>query len=188
NTMAELRGWTRFVGLQVPYSLTRRDIERELAPAAKSLGLGITPWGPLDGGVLTGKYSREDLADNAPADPTKPAANRSNMVKAGLTERKLAIADKVKEVAGRIGKSPSQVALRWVMQRPGVTSTILGARTADQLKDNLGALDVELDASTMGELDEASKIELGFPSDFLNGPNVTQFMAAGIQVEGERGL
>ena len=188
NTLAELQGWTRFVGLQVPYSLTRRDIERELVPAANSLGLGITPWGPLDGGALTGKCSRKDLDDKTPADPTKPAENRSGMVKAGLTERKLEIADKVKEVAERIGKTPSQVALRWVMQQPGVTSTILGARTLKKLQDNLGAREFELDASTLDELHEASKIDLGFPTDFLNGPNVTQFMGGGVHVEGTRGL
>ncbi len=182
NTLAELRGWSHFVGLQVPYSLIRRDIERELAPMARGLGLGITPWSPLAGGLLSGKYTKADIG-GASASPADKAQDRRNMVKAGLTDDKLRIAESAKAVAARIGKSPSQVAVRWVMQRPGVTSTILGARTLEQLQDNLGALDFELDAAAMAELDQASKIDLGFPHDFLGGPNVTQFTSAGVSIE-----
>ena len=183
NTLAELRGWSPFVGLQVEYSLAQRDVERELVPMARDLGMGITPWSPLAGGLLTGKYSKEDLEAKEQLKPGDVPGDRRQMVSSHLTERKLAIADTVAEVAKEIGRSPAQIALRWVMDRPGVTSPILGARTTEQLEDNLGSLEFKLSAEHKTRLDEASKIELGFPHDMVASPRIKQILHGGVEIE-----
>jgi aryl-alcohol dehydrogenase-like predicted oxidoreductase len=187
NTMAELRGWSRFVALQVEYSLVTRDIERDLAPMACELGLAILPWSPLAGGVLTGKYTRADLeeqdrqrqsASDAPADPfntpDRPIA---------LTEHKIAVAEAVQRVAAAIGRTPAQVAINWLLTRPGVVSPIIGARRLEQLEDNLAALDFTLDPEHLEELDASSAIRLGFPHDFLAGPFVQDIIRGGTVIE-----
>ena len=184
NTLAALRGWSRFVALQIVYNLTSRDVERELMPMARELGLAVTPWGPLAGGVLTGKYTREDLerqqqADGGPA--PDPFASEQRVLQ--LTERRLEIAEAVQEIARAIGRSPAQVAINWLCTRPGVTSPILGARRPEQLEDNLAALDFTLDPQHLRRLDEVSAITLGFPHDFLGSPFVGQLIHGGAQVE-----
>jgi len=185
NTLAELRGWSPFVGLQILYNLISRDAERDLIPMARDLGLGVTPWSPLARGVLTGKYSRADLeevTEPAPGIPTE----RRDMVLQQLDERQLSIADAVGDVADELGRTPAQVSIRWLMQRPGVTSPILGARTAEQLEDNLGSLDFELEDSQMERLSEISAFELGFPHDFLESPRIRSLLHGGTDVvEGE---
>ena len=105
------------------------------------------------------------------------------MVRSRLSERKLNIANTVSEVAAEIGSTPAQVALRWVMDRPGVTSTILGARTADQLDDNLGCLDLELDADHRTRLDQVSEIELGFPHDMVMSPRIKRFIHGDVEID-----
>jgi aryl-alcohol dehydrogenase-like predicted oxidoreductase len=162
NTLADLRGWSRFVGLQVPYSLIERAVERDLLPMAKALDITVAAWGVLGGGALTGKYE---------AGRPRPAGNRLSegpWADSILTERALAIAAEVKRVAAAIDRTPSQVALAWVLaQRArGVVVPILGARRLSQLQDNLGALSVEIPPDAMARLDEASRIPLGFPHDF----------------------
>ncbi|MEU7765615.1 aldo/keto reductase [Nocardia sp. NPDC049190] len=139
-------------------------MERELIPVARELGLGVVPWSPLASGVLTGKYSRADLEHEAEG---SPEGNRKNVAAANgsLTERGLAIADVVKEVAADIGRTPAQVALAWTLRKPGVTAPIIGARTAAQLEDNLGALDVEFDTAQLARLEQASAVDLGFPHE-----------------------
>lgn len=134
---------------------------------AREMGLGVLPWSPLGSGVLTGKYTRDDLdAGDGVAEPT---GTRKNVAAAAgsLTERSLAIADVVGDVAEETGHSRAQVALAWTLLDPAVTSTILGARTPEQLEDNLGALDVALTADQRARLDDASAIDLGFPHQFL---------------------
>ena len=157
NTMAELRGWTPFTALQVEWSLIERTVERELVPMAKELGLGITPWGPLAGGVLTGKYTKGDGSD------TKRAGG--NEASGRLTERALSIARAVDAVADAVGRSPAQVALAWVRAKGAIP--IVGSRHAGQLRDTLACVDLTLGAEHLAELDAASAIDHGFPTDFM---------------------
>ncbi|MBF8184567.1 aldo/keto reductase [Nonomuraea sp. K274] len=168
QTIADLRGWSPLVALQIGYNLIERTGERDLIPMAREMGLGVVPWSPLAGGVLTGKYSRDDLTatDGALGDGTR---KRVTIANGALTERNFAIVDVVKEVATELGRTPAQVGLAWTLQNPGVTAPIIGARTPAQLEDNLGALEVGFTASQLARLDEASAIELGFPHDLLAG-------------------
>jgi aryl-alcohol dehydrogenase-like predicted oxidoreductase len=168
NTLAELRGWTSFVGLQVPYSLIEREVERELLPMAREFDMAVTAWGAVGGGVLTGKYLSEE---------GKAEAARKEFNEHRLTEKNLGIARKVVDLAATIKRTPSQVALNWVRQQSRAQIVpILGARTLKQMEDNLGCLDFELTDEQMTMLDEASAIEMGFPHDFLTGPVVRTFI------------
>ncbi|WP_224243349.1 aldo/keto reductase [Hyalangium gracile] len=170
QAIADLRGWAPLVALQIEYSLIERTVERELIPMAKEMGLGVIPWSPLASGVLTGKYSKADL--DAGGETAGVVSTRRNVAagNGSLTARGLAIAEVVKDVAARIERTPAQVALAWVLRQPAVTSPIIGARTIEQLEDNLRALDVELPGDALARLQEASAVELGFPHDFLNRP------------------
>jgi aryl-alcohol dehydrogenase-like predicted oxidoreductase len=160
-TLADLRGWTRFAGLQVPYSLVERTVERDLLPMARSLELTVTAWSPLGDGLLTGRYG----SGRARPDGTRIAGIGASH---RLTERNLRIADAVNEIAAAHEASSAQVALAWVraQQHRGVIIPIVGARTPAQFADNLGALEVELSAGDLERLGEVSRIELGFPHDF----------------------
>jgi aryl-alcohol dehydrogenase-like predicted oxidoreductase len=155
NTLADLRGWSSFVGLQVRYSLLDRAVERELLPMARALDLAVTPWDTLGSGVLTGKYNRD------------PEARGRAALRGRVKERDLGIAAEVVKVAQEIGRTPAQVALTWVRCREGVVIPLVGARTIAQLGDNLGCLEFELAPEHVERLDEVSRIELGFPHDFL---------------------
>jgi aryl-alcohol dehydrogenase-like predicted oxidoreductase len=155
NTLAEWHGWSPFIGLQVPYNLLMRDIERELLPMATALGLGVTAWSPLAGGVLSGKYT-QPLSAPARIDPSS------------LDERSHAAARAVQAVADEIGATPSQVAIAWTMHRSPSIIPILGARNVDQIRDNLGAIDVKLARAQMADLEKATEFSLGFPHDFIN--------------------
>jgi aryl-alcohol dehydrogenase-like predicted oxidoreductase len=170
QTLADVRGWAPLVALQIEYSLIERTVERDLIPMAKALGLGVIPWSPLGSGVLAGKYSRADL--DAQSGEAEAKGTRKNVAAANgaLTERGLAIADVVKSVARELDKTPSQVAIAWTLQNPGVVAPTIGARTFAQLEDNLKALDVTLPPEALQRLDEASRIELGFPHEFLDRP------------------
>jgi len=163
NTLAELKSWTPFAALQIQYNLADRTPERDLLPMAKALDIAVTPWGVLAGGVLSGKYK-------SPKD--RPAGSRYSKdevwAEAVVTEGSVRIAKAVLQVAKEAGRTASQVALAWVRQQPfGVIVPILGAKTLAQLKDNLGALDLTLGPSQLEKLDAASKVDLGFPHDFL---------------------
>ncbi|MDI3422607.1 aldo/keto reductase [Streptomyces luteolus] len=166
QAVADLRGWSPLVALQIEYSLIERTGERDLIPMAREMGLGVVPYSPLAGGVLTGKYSRDDLTSTHAAvdDGTRKSVTLANGV---LTERNFAIVDAVKEVATELGRTRAQVGLAWTLRNPGVTAPIIGARTPAQLEDNLGALQVEFTASQLARLDEASAIGLGIPHDLL---------------------
>jgi aryl-alcohol dehydrogenase-like predicted oxidoreductase len=180
NTLAELRGWSRFVALQVEYNLALRDAERELIPMAMELGLGVLPWSPLASGLLSGKYSREDLEKQRQAEKAEGVVGSRPLT---LTETRIEIADAVKAVAADIGRTPAQVALAWLLARPGVASPILGARTLAQIEDNLGALDVGLDADALQRLEAASAITLGFPHDFIASDMVWGIVTGGTTIE-----
>jgi aryl-alcohol dehydrogenase-like predicted oxidoreductase len=171
NTLAELRGWTPFVGLQIEYSLIERTPERDLIPMALDLGLGITAWSPLASGLLSGKYAK-----GAPGDGSK-RLEKTDFEE--LSERNLGIAAVVGEIADSIGRSSAQVALAWLCQRYR-TIPILGARRLSQFKENLGCLDLILATEEIERLNECSKISLGFPHDFLRKPGVHEFLHGGM--------
>jgi aryl-alcohol dehydrogenase-like predicted oxidoreductase len=157
--LAELRGWSPFVGLQVPYSLMQRAAEREFLPMAATLGLGVMVWSPLGGGLLSGKYGM--------ANPTAPTGRGTRG--AEIPEQTLRIADQVTATAKRLGATPAQIALAWVRQQSGTHPLvpIIGARTPAQFDDNLASLSVTLDDEALHSLNEISRIELGFPHEFL---------------------
>lgn len=161
NTLADFRGWTPFVALQLEYSLIERTIEREFFPMAKALDLAIVAWSPLGMGVLTGKYSKGIPKDS------RFAADFGSIEKFYVNKHNLAIANAVVELAKEIGKTPSQVALAWLRQKASNLIPIIGAKNINHLKDNLESLKVELTYEQMEKLDEISKIELNFPQGFL---------------------
>ena len=166
------RGWSRLVTLQPQYNLLVREIEWEIVPAAQENGLGLLPWSPLGGGWLTGKYS----FDEEPAGATRLGENPDRGVESwyrrSRNQRVRDVVDAVREIAGKRGISMAQVALAWLVDRPTVTSVILGARTLDQLDDNLAAADLHLTAEETATLDEAS--DPGAADYPYGGPGVAQ--------------
>lgn len=170
NMMADLRGWSRFVGLQIRYSLADRSAERDLLPMARALNIAVTPWSVLGAGVLTGKYN---------IDP----ASEGRAARGGAAERDLKLAQEVMSVAKAIGASSSQVAIAWVLSQRQPQHApiipILGASKVDQLIDNLGALEIRLSPEHLQQLDQASKIELGFPHEFLQSDGVLDVVFGG---------
>jgi aryl-alcohol dehydrogenase-like predicted oxidoreductase len=173
NTLAQLRGWSPFVALQVEYSLAERTVERELTPMAKALGLGVTAWSPLAGGILSGKYH-----GNAPATDGRLATANVRQFKPD-EQRTARIVAAVKKVAEEVGRSMAQVALAWLRYRVTPVIPIIGAKKLTQLQDNLASLDLALSAHQLKTLDEASHIELGFPHDFYARDMVRTFVYAG---------
>ncbi|MFV8817049.1 aldo/keto reductase [Haliea sp. E17] len=179
QAIADLRGWSPFVALQVPYNLTERIVEADFLPMAHKLGLGVLPWSPLAGGVLTGKYSRADLASE-PADMS--SRKNINLATGRLTEKALDIAEVLAEVAGEQGRSAAEVALAWTLQHAAVTSPIIGARTFSQLESNLGALDVEFSAEQLQRLDTVSALPETFPHTMMHTPT-GEMMLGNVRVE-----
>jgi len=158
------RGWEAFACLQPLYNLLDREIEHELLPVCQNEGIGIIPWSPLRGGWLSGKYRR---GMQAPPQGTRveeaSAKNWSESWQKYNTEHTWGVLDVLFEVSGRSGKSPAQVALRWLLQRPGVTAPIIGARTLAQLEDNLGAAGWSLDEQDLQLLTRVSQKDLPYP-------------------------
>lgn len=155
NTLAELMGWSQFIALQVEYSLIARTPERELIPMAKHFGMTVTPWAPLGGGVLTGKYLRGEQGR------IKPESKRRN-------DRSTSIAEEVVAIANELNVSPGNVALKWTIEQGFLCIPVVGATTLSQLEDNLRSVDVNLSLEHIQKLNEVSAIELGFPGDFFN--------------------
>jgi aryl-alcohol dehydrogenase-like predicted oxidoreductase len=185
QAIADLRGWSPLVALQIEYSLIERTGERDLIPMAREMGLGVVPFSPLGGGLLTGKYSRDDLtATNL--DTGESNRKSFNAALGMVTEHNLAVADVVKEVATELGKTSAQVGLAWTLQNRGVVAPIIGARTPAQLEDNLGALGVDLTAGQLARLDEVSAIPLGFPHDFLAGDHGRAVISGDMKVQARR--
>ena len=172
NTIAQYQGWTQFVALQIEYSLIQRTPERDLLPMAKAFDLAVTPWSPLGGGVLTGKY-------NQPPQEGSEQARLANAALGTISERNLAIAQVVSEVAAKIGHTPSQVALAWLRAQSGVIIPIIGARKLTQLQDNLASIEVSLSPEHLQRLNEVSQIELGFPHDFLHNDDIRDRLFGG---------
>ncbi len=167
---AAARGWEPFTSLQPQYSLVCRDIEREVLPCARDAGLAVLPWSPLGGGLLTGKYRRgeQPAVDTRGGDDSSPSGA---LVRWRLDDEHAdAVVDTLATVAAALGRSPAQVALNWVLHRPGITAPILGARTVAQLDDNLASLGWQLDEEHRRALDEVSAIPLGYPYEFRAPP------------------
>ncbi|MFF8608943.1 aldo/keto reductase [Streptomyces sp. NPDC015346] len=154
NTLAEWRGWSAFAGLQVPYSLLQRDIERELLPMAEAFGMTVAAWSPLGHGVLTGKHLPEGLRGEHLAEEP-PVGSEHAVVRA------------VVEVARELGVTPAQVAVAYTRARSRAVHPIMGARTAEQLAENLRAVDVVLPEESLRRLEAATDFTPGFPGDFL---------------------
>lgn len=157
NTLAQLRGWTPFVGLQIEYSLIQRSPEADLLPMAHHFDMCITPWSPLGAGLLTGKYNDGNIEGKGRLSPNSRK----------VTKRNLDIAQKVTHIAQMLDVPPAQVALNWLRQKHPQIIPIVGARTASQLKESMGCLNWQLKPEHWQQLDEASRIELGFPHEFL---------------------
>jgi aryl-alcohol dehydrogenase-like predicted oxidoreductase len=173
NMLAELRGWTPFVALQVEYSLIERAVERDLLPMAKELDLAVTPWGVIGGGVLTGKYSKTHKREAS----TRRYKEDEQSVR--LSDESLAIGDEVLKIADEIGCSPAQVAVNWVRQQPGLIIPIIGVRTEAQLIDNVKSLDNPLSEEHLKRLNEISKIDLGFPHGFVQKEYIKNLIYGG---------
>jgi aryl-alcohol dehydrogenase-like predicted oxidoreductase len=160
NVFAELRGLSAFIGLQIEYSLLQRAPERDLLPMADHFELGVLAWGPLAAGVLTGKYTRQGVEN----DSLRKSANQS---RGRTADESLVIARAVDAVADELGVTSTQVALAWVRAKGYRFFPIVGARKVEQLVDSLGASEVRLGEEQLSRLDAVSRIELGFPHDFL---------------------
>ena len=161
NTMAELMGWSQLVALQIEYSLLQRTPERELTPMARHYGMTVTPWAPLAGGALTGKYLRGGQGR------VKPESNRRDPNSERITREVMAVAD-------RLGVEPGNVALQWTRQQGFECIPIVGATRLGQLQENLRVVDLVLPEEEIRRLDEVSAIDLGFPGKFFREDGVRQ--------------
>ncbi|MCU1430735.1 MAG: aryl-alcohol dehydrogenase [Actinomycetia bacterium] len=159
QTIAFFRGWAPVTALQLEYSLLERTPEGELLPMAEGLDIGVLPWSPLRGGQLSGKYVR----DGAPTDSLRAA------LRDGPTEQEWVVIDAVARVAAEIGVGAAEVALAWVRSQPAVTSTLIGARTVEQLRANLASLEITLTPDQLAALDEPSTPSLDFPAAITAG-------------------
>lgn len=154
--IADKNGWNKFIGLQYFYSLAGRDIEREIVPLAEDQNLGIMPWSPLAGGFLSGKYTRDiEKTGNSRRDTFDfPPINK---------EKTYDIVDVITEIGQQYNASPSQIALAWVRQQPGITSTIIGAKNIEQLNDNIKSIEIELSITDLERIDAVSALTKEYP-------------------------
>ncbi len=176
NTMAWFKDWTPFIGLQIEYSLLQRTVEDELVPMALELGLGVTPWSPLKGGLLSGKYNR---SNNGKVNGSRMEARGGNV---SLSEKQLAIIDGLERIAQTHNTTPAAIALAWVMGKPGVTSTIIGVRNVKQLQDNIAATDAHLSADETASLDKLSTPPLTFLAEYKD--LIPMIQHGGIEING----
>jgi aryl-alcohol dehydrogenase-like predicted oxidoreductase len=177
QSIATFRGWAPLAAIQIEWSLLQRTVEHELVPMAQHLGMGVCPWGPLRGGVLTGKFTREGRQTDAPT--------RVRDDSKFLVERTYVLLDAMKAIAAELGCTVPQVAIAWLAAQPGCTSPIIGARTEAQLLDVLRALEVRLSATQLARLDELSRPPEHFPQTFLELAKTT--MLNGSTVNGVAG-
>jgi len=164
---AHFRGWAPLIAIQAEYSLLERTAEGELIPMAEALGLGVAPWSPLRAGVLSGKYSRENMK--------AASAGRSTAIARHANEQTYRVLDLLSLVAKRRDTTSARVALAWLRMRPGVAAPTLGARTVEQLEDNLAALDVRLEPQDVLELDAVTVPKLNFPANILGGAHAVSY-------------
>lgn len=182
QTMAEYRGYERICALQLEYSLVSRNLEHEHTPMALELGMGICPWSPLASGFLTGKYKRngEDFVGEGRMQKTRGAGNP--VMGKYACERNWKILDVLLDVAKAVDRPPAEVALNWAAMQPAVVSTIIGARTAEQLTSNLKSLEFELPQDLCNRLDEASRPVPNELEGFFS-PLIQQMIHGGVPVK-----
>jgi aryl-alcohol dehydrogenase-like predicted oxidoreductase len=193
-TLAEAHGLPKPIGLQYAYSLIDRGVELDLLPAGEELGLGLVPWSPLAAGLLTGKYGRDKLADAARA--TAMPDTGSDVSEEGssgrlngdnpfggmlFTERNFDVVDVVRQVATEIGRTPAEVALKWVVERPGVSSVLIGTSRVGQLEQNIASLDVELSSEHLDRLEQATALPLINPYFIFQLPIEQLFGGHGVR-------
>ena len=174
--ISEFRGWASFIGLQIEYSLLQRTVEGELIPMARELGLGVIPWSPLARGLLSGKYTRQNAGK-------VEDSGRAPTLAGLLTDKHYDIIDALNSIAVDMDTTVARVALAWVRARPGVCSTLIGARTLDQFEDSIQALDLQLTPKQTSSLDELTAPQLPFPLEFLRMASAIH--QAGTTVNGE---
>ncbi|GBB85839.1 hypothetical protein RclHR1_01230002 [Rhizophagus clarus] len=175
NTIAELRGWSPFIGLQTRYNLLDRSLEFDLQPACAEFDAGIIPWGIIADGFLTGKYTRESTANIKSDYRNQAIASHSKH------EQNWKILDEVIAISKEINRSPVQVALNWTQQKPGITSPLIGARTVIQLEENLKSLEFKLTPEQMKRLDDVSRpTDFPFPNSFTD--QFDKFIGKNMQV------
>ena len=193
NTLADLRGWTPFTGLQVEYILLQRTAERDLLPMANALDIGVTAWSPLAGGLLTGKYYnnkknetevRQKQEQNASEQGrlSVVSSRSGDPVNIVFKDKDMLIIEEVSKIANEIGCTPGQVALNWIRQQQKGRNRIIpivGARNAYQIKQNLECLNIQLTKAQVKRLDDISNIELGFPHDFLHSEIIRDIIYGG---------
>lgn len=174
-TIARLRGWAPLIALQLEYSLLERTSEGELIPMARAMGMGVMPWSPLRGGLLSGKYSSAKRTEIDTARGRMPS------------DAELVVIDALNAIASEMGVTSAQVALAWVLGQPGVSSVVIGARRMDQFQTNLGALDVKLSDAHRAVLDEVSTPRLNFPAE-NNATLAPSMQFAGATVDGRQSV
>ena len=181
QTLAEKEGKERPIALQLEYSLVERNIEREHIPAAQELGLAITPWSPLAGGFLTGKYKRDGDSGQGEGrlDLTRDIPNPGFQ---RFKEQNWKILDTLLDVAKQIERSPAQVALNWASTQPGITSLIIGASKTAQFEDNLRSAEFEIPVELRKRLDQVSAVEPGHPYGFF-GPQMQGWVSGGTKLQ-----
>jgi aryl-alcohol dehydrogenase-like predicted oxidoreductase len=165
-TLTAFKGWEPLVSLQPQYSILARDIEVEIVPVCQKFGLGVIPWSPLGGGMLTGKYKKGE----EPAEGTRfaaPGPFQQVWRTRALNERNHQIVQVGLEEAGKLDISPIALALAWNLSRPGVVAPIIGPKSTKQLEDNLAALDVTLPEEAVQRINEASEPRYPYPHDFM---------------------
>jgi len=174
-TLAELSRLP-IAAIQIEYSLAERTAERELLPMAEGLGLGVTLWSILGGGLLSGKYRTPGVEGRL--------SRGGGMVRSGENEREQGILDAVQAVAAETGATPAQIAIAWVRARVATWNTpvvpILGARTLAQMQENLGGVSLQLSADQVARLEEASAVSLGFPHDLLRSEMIRRLGFSGL--------
>jgi aryl-alcohol dehydrogenase-like predicted oxidoreductase len=163
NTLARERGWTPFNAMQLKYNLLVRDIEAEFLPMARDMDLSIFAWSPLANGVLSGKY-------NAQNTETSEDSKRSSLMAGRVPAHQFAVVDAVREVANQLSASPAQIALAWLRSRDPRIIPVLGARTVQQMENNLACLDIQLTAESLDKLNQAAAFHLPYPHDYLISP------------------
>jgi aryl-alcohol dehydrogenase-like predicted oxidoreductase len=159
--ISEAQGFARFVCYQPQYSLVVRDIEQELVPLCLHKGVGIVPWGPLGSGFLSGRYKPGERV--VPGTRSEERWAWHGRFFAQNADETLGV---LLDVADALGRTPAQVALRWVLEQPAVSSVICGVRSAEQLKDNIGAAGWRLEGETLARLDEVSRLPDRYPESF----------------------
>ncbi len=177
--LTSAKGWEPLVSLQPQYSILARDIEVEIVPVCQRFGLGIIPWSPLGGGMLTGKYK----AGEEPSEGTRfaaPGPFQQIWRRRAMSDRNHAIVSVVLEEAQKLNVTPIALSLAWNLSRPGVVAPIIGPKSVKQLEDNLAALDVDLPAETVRKIDEVSEPRLPYPHDMMR--MMRQMAAAGVTV------